>query len=82
MEQLTQAMEAWGLGLQEKVAIQLQQSVVAEIVLQYEQQLAQQAADNMDQVALAVSVDPEPVIESGEMLAIVVSAVNDVNCDN
>jgi len=72
MRELTGATEAWGQDLQEKVAAQMQQAMSEEIVLQYEIQLAQQIADDMEQLALAVSIDPEPVIsaEADEMLAV------------
>lgn len=84
MKNVDQVMQTWGLRLQEKVAFQLQQVVATDIELQYEKQLVQQTSDTIEQVALAVSIDPETDIqvESGALLAQVVPAINEVECDD
>lgn len=81
MEQLV---DTWGQRLQEKVAIQMEQVVNMETVLRYESRLAQQTSGYMDEVALAVSIEPDPVIslEPKSMMANVDSAGIEVDCDN
>ncbi len=84
MKNVDQVMQTWGLKLQEKVAFQLQQVMATDIELQYEQQLAQQTSDAMEQVALAASIEQDPVIstDSAKMVANVVPAGNEGDCDN
>ena len=85
MKDVDQAVETWGLRLQEKVAFQLQQEMTTNIELQYEKQLAQQTSDDaMEQVALAASIEQDPVIstDSAKMVANVVPAGNEGDCDN
>ncbi len=84
MRDVDQVMQTWGLRLQEKVAFQLQQVVATDIELQYEKQLALQTSDTMEQVALAASIEQDPVIstDSAEMVANVVPARNEGDCDN
>ena len=84
VKDVDQVVETWGLGLQEKVVFQLQQVVATDIELQYEKQLAQQASDTMERVALAASIEQDPVIstDSAKMVANVVSAENEGDCDN
>lgn len=84
MRQVDQAMETRGQRLQEKVAVQLQQAVDTEIVVDYENQVVQQASDQMEQVALAISIDPEVEIQvrSSELLAQVVPTIEEVECDD
>lgn len=78
-----QLMDTWGQSLQEKVSVQLEQTMNAEIVLQYENLLAQQTSELMDQVALAVTIESEPVIflEPDSMMANVVPAGIEIDCD-
>jgi len=84
MKDVDQVVETWGLRLQEKVAFQLQQEMATDIELQYEKQLAQQTSVAMEQVALAASVEQDPVIstDSAKMVANVVPARNECDCDN
>ena len=82
MEQL---MHTWGQGLQEKVAIQIEQAVTADIVLQYENLLTQQTSDYTDELALAMSIESGPVIslEPESMMANIDGSVGvEIDCDD
>lgn len=78
-----QLMDTWGQSLQEKVAVQLEQTINAEIVLEYENLVAQQTSDLMDRVALAVAIEQDPVIfvEPDSMMANAVPAGIEIDCE-
>lgn len=85
METVTQNMQVRGQSIIEQKTAFLQPALAAETVLQYESQLALQAAESMDQVALAVNIDPEPAIsvEPDEMLAsAVIPEGIEIDCEN
>jgi hypothetical protein len=71
VKDIDQSTKALNQDLQEKMALKLQQAVDTQIVLPYENLLAQQSSDYMEQVALVVSIEPDPVIsiDPSEMMA-------------
>lgn len=76
-------LDTWGQRLQDKVAAELARDVNREIVLSYEHMLAQQATGLMEEIALVVSIQPDPVIylEPGSMMANVDTAGIEDDCD-
>jgi len=82
VETTTQAVQTWGQAIIDQKTAHLQQTLAAAIVLQYETELAQQASGYMEQVAVALGVDMEPVIlpSPNEMLANAVVADDEDGC--
>ena len=82
MEQMTQTTQIWGQDIIQQKTAHLQQAAV-DIVQRYEHRLAQQASEYMDQVALAVNIDPEPVVSlrTSEMWAGIIPVAKEVECN-
>lgn len=78
----TRAVQAWGQVIIDRKLAQLQQNMAAEVLLQYETELAQRSSSYMDQLAVALDVDMEPVIlpAPSEMLANVALTGDEGGC--